>query len=111
MGMSSRSPVARHDARRPDLFARPRVRVDHVHAGPPSEPARQLGLPDEDRLALRAVGLLDPDLLPLVEWLLHGRILAAGRAAVDGACTRKAFFTSEHEPHRVMNERGPGSGP
>ena len=45
----------------------PGVRVDDVGAGTAAEPRRLVGLADEDARALRAVGLLDPDLLTFVQ--------------------------------------------
>src|SRR4051794_38244740 len=86
-GCRRRALVAWHDARHLDLLARARVRVDHVDARGAAEPA-ELGLADEDRRALRAVALLDPDLLTLVEAVhgRHGRAWVGGRDRVAPCC-------------------------
>src|SRR4051812_2378727 len=83
--------VAGHDAHQRDLLARARVRVDDVGAWRAAEPGR-LGLADEDARALRAVSLLDPDLLTFAE-SVHDRMVAP-------------HTTGRHHPVRMIG-RGP----
>src|SRR5207244_2976683 len=59
--------VARHDPVGGNLLARAGVRIDDIHARPAAEPGVERGLSHEDRGALRAIALLNPDLLTLLK--------------------------------------------
>src|SRR4051812_10338578 len=80
-----RSALPRDAAHRGHLLALVCVRVDDVDRRAAAEPVRDLRPSDEDRRPLRAVGLLDPDRVAVLEAacravVVHAGTVAGGRA-------------------------------